>query len=130
VAGELVVEGQAVFANSALINTPINIAIPSGGVLSDDEETDFEVIVRNPSLVTALNVALKSLEKTDSAFGGGADRYPTFQTIVVPVNTPEGTETVVHGWGLGAAGGRITVSNATALGVADGFSADVRVRKL
>lgn len=129
-AGELVYEGQAAFANSSLVNTLKDLDIPAGGILNDDEEMDFSVVVRNPSAVTALTVRLKSKEITDATFGGGATRYPVFQTIAVPANTPEGTETLVHGWQLAAAGGRVTVSNDTVLGGADAFNADVRIRKL
>lgn len=130
VAGELVVEAQAPFANNAAVNTVVNLPVPAGGILNDDENAEFEVIVRNPSLVTALTVKLRSREVTSAAFGGGADRYPEFQTLAVPVNTPEGKEFMAHGWQLAAAGGRISVSNDTVLGAADAFTADVRVRKL
>lgn len=128
--GELVYEGNAAFANSAPQNTVVNLDVPAGGILSDDEEADFAVTVRNPSAVTALTVTLKSKEINDATFGGGSIRYPEFQTITIPVSKPEGVETLVKGWPLAAAGGRITVQNATVLGGADGFTADVRVRKL
>lgn len=130
VAGELVFEGQAAFANSAPALTVVNLDIPSGGILQDDEEDDYEIIVRNPSAVTALTVTLKSREPTDASFGGGSDRYPVFQSITVPASSPEGTETLSHGWNLATKGGRITVQNVTILGGSDAFSADVRVRKL
>lgn len=112
----------AVFANSAAVNTVVNVAIAAGK--SRRDRTKFVVIVRNPSAVTALTVRVRAVETAL----GGATRYPELATLAVPANTPDGKALVFEGYVSG--GLRVSVSNDTVLGVADGFTADVRVRGL
>lgn len=129
-AGELVTEAAFVFPNSAGVGTPIDVAVPPDQDMNvGADEQRYEISVRNPSTITALTVRVKTLEKQDAATGGGADRYPEVTNFPVLVNSPEGKTQVVEGWDL-SRGGRITVSNDTILGGAQGFTGDLRVRRL
>ena len=109
--------GDATFANSAAANTVVNLDIPE---IYLERTRDATVTVYNPSTVTALTVKVQNVETL-----GGAARYATQETITVPVSSS--TTTVVENWLLGE-GGRLAVSNDTVLGIADGFTASVRVR--
>ncbi len=112
-----VFSGDAAFANSAAANTTVDLDITEVYL---ERARKTVVTVRNPSAVTALTVTVKNVETL-----GGAVRYPTHQTWTVAANTT--SSTVVDAWLLGD-GGRVSVSNNTALGVADAFTANVRVR--
>jgi hypothetical protein len=128
VAGELIVESQIAFANSAPQNTAVDVDVPSQ--TESDGEHEYILTVRNPSAVTALTVHVKTQEKFDATFGGGADHYPELMTFAVPVSTPEGKEFTIEGWNLVGTKGRITITNDTVLGGAQGFAADMRLRKI
>jgi hypothetical protein len=131
VAGELIAEAQYTFANNAGANTAVDVAVAADADMNVDTDLDeqYEITVRNPSAATQVTVRVKSLEKQDATFGGGADRYPQVATFAVPASTPEGLTQVVSGWDL-SRGGRLTFSNDTALGAAAGFTGDFRVRRL
>jgi len=118
--GQQVYDGDAVFAASAAANTVADLDVPADTITGTDQ---FVVIVTNPSAITALTVVVRGKE----TFTAGV-RYPAVQTITVPANTPEGTLTVVDGALVGE-GARIVVSNNTVLGLGQGFTAEVRVRK-
>lgn len=122
--GEVVFEGQVTWANSAPALTVKTLDIPHA--LSDG---DYEVIVRNPSAITDLTVNMQTQEAASSQFGGGATRYPTFDSFTAVKNSVDGATKLVKEWPLGSAQGRVSLSNITVLGVADGFTADVRIRR-
>jgi hypothetical protein len=123
----LLLEAQATWANSSGANTTKDIDIPGDGDVGG--KADVLIEVRNPSAVTALTVTAKDKELAGTAFGGGSTRYVQVAKFAagVPVNTPEAISLVVKDWDLGG-GGRVTLSNDTILGGADGFTADVRVK--
>ncbi|MHB1651661.1 MAG: hypothetical protein ACYCVD_04180 [Desulfitobacteriaceae bacterium] len=110
----------AAWANSAAVNTAVNLDIP----LPSDVHGEglYQITITNPSAVTAITAKVKNKETLGTA------KYPLLSTISTPVSTPDGKVTVVQG--LFGEAARITLSNDTVLGVADGFSAYVRVRKL
>lgn len=115
-----VYDGSASWLNSALINTAVNIDIPLPATLQRDAL--YEIIVTNPSAESALDVSVKN-----KATLGGVARYPEVLKFQVLVNSPEGVAKVVQGFLLAEAG-RLTLSNATALGAAGAFTARVHVR--
>lgn len=112
-------DGTAVWANSAAVNTAVNIDIALPSPLQSDAKYLISII--NPSAVTALTVKVKNKETF------GAAQYPELTTFSVPATTDKAV--LVEGWMLGEAG-RLTLSNDTVLGAADGFTANVRVRKV
>lgn len=115
------------WANSAGAGVVVEVTVTTEDALLPGER--HAVTVRNPSTVTALTVAVQSREEIGGAevFGGfvpAGEAAPL--TLAVPANS---TRTfVVDGW-LGH-GGRLRLTNDTALGVADGFTADVVVREI
>jgi hypothetical protein len=119
---EQVYDGTAAWANSAAQNTAVNIDITPPTVLQGDALN--LLIVTNPSTVTDLTVVVKN----KGTFGGTA-RYPELTRYAVAKNLAEGKTFLVQGWMLGE-GARLTLSNDTALGGSDGFTAYVRVRKV
>lgn len=80
------------------------------------------VLVHNPSTATALTVRCL-LRWTDT---GGVDRYGELTSFSVPANSTQAV--LVNGLGLGVP--VIRATNATALGVSGGFSAELRVEFL
>lgn len=121
--GEQVYDGTVVFANSAAANTQVSTAeIPLPSTLQGDAR--YVVTILNPSTVTALTVRPENRE----TFAGTA-RYADLPTFTVPVSSPEGVSRVVEGFLVGEAG-RLTLSNDTVLGVAGGFTANIRVRRV
>lgn len=120
--GHLVKEGSVTWANNDAVNTAKNIDTGTDGSDGDD----YEIIVRNPSTVTALKVSVRTKELAL----GGADRFPEKESFTVAVNQPEGVTLIVRGWEIASQPGRLVLSNNTVLGAADGFTADVRVRKI
>ncbi|MHB1001900.1 MAG: hypothetical protein ACYC27_21885 [Armatimonadota bacterium] len=119
---EQIFDGQAVWANSAVQNTAVNIDITLPTVLQGSAL--YMITVTNPSTVTALTVSVKN----KSTFGGTA-KYPELTRFGVQANAADGRSVLVQGWMLGE-GGRLTLSNDTALGGSDGFTAYVRIRKV
>lgn len=116
----IVAEASATWANSAAAGTQVNIDVSLPYMFQP--RAKYLIITQNPSAVTALTVKVKSKETF-----GGTSYYPELSSIAVPVNTAKAT--VVEGWMIGE-GGRLTLSNDTALGTADGFTANIRVRQL
>lgn len=121
--GEIVFEGQVTWANSAPLNTVKTLDLPHA--LADG---DYEVEVRNPSAVTDLAVNVQTQEAADATYGGGSTRYPTFDSFVAAKNNVDGVTRLVKEWPIGSVQGRVSLQNSTVLGVADGFTADVRIR--
>lgn len=106
-------------ANSAAAGTTINVDIPlPSKVLADAK---YLIIVTNPSTETALDIKVKNKVTL-----GGTPKYPEIATNSVLVNTPGGKGFVVEGFLLGE-GGRLAISNPTAVGLSGAFTADVHV---
>lgn len=124
--GELLYEGAAVWANSAPVGTVVDLDLPASALGAREPDAKYAITVRNPSTVTALTLTVRNAETL-----GGALRYPQLgaSTYAIPINSPQGRTYVVEGFLIGE-GGRLSLSNDTVLGVADGFTADVRVRGL
>lgn len=117
-----------VFANSALINaqaTAVDVTFPPC------PKSEYMVTVYNPSTVTDLTVKIfsKALDLASDV------RYGLITTLNIPkAATITGTAIntysfFVHG-AFNASDVRIIVSNDTALGVADGFTATLRIREV
>lgn len=119
-----------VFANSALINTPVPspaIAIASGGA------ANVGVFVANPSLVTALTARVYVSQTISSVVRWGL--LTSFTVPASPDNfNPDQTNKVSSALVL-VAGSQVgenlmlVLSNNTALGVADIFVALARIRE-
>jgi len=117
------IDTTASWANNAAQNTAVNIDAVYGNYMRTAEDL-FLLTVTNPSAVTALTVVVK----TKATFGGVA-RYPELTRFGVPVSSTDGYSRLLQG--LGAAEAiRITLSNDTALGAADAFTAYVRMKKV
>lgn len=118
----------AVFANSASANTqatPITITKPTS------VSQMHQISVYNPSTVTDLTVKVFTV-----ATGlGGADRDVLIDTLIIPkAQAVSGTTIVgyaetVYNW-MNFGNGKLQVSNNTALGGSDGFTATLRVREI
>jgi hypothetical protein len=116
----------ATFANSAPANTQVNVDI----VKPLATKQRYMLTVYNPSTVTDLTVKIFGVCKAL----GGATRYAYLDTMVVPKSQAiTGTtvsayskeiEGIFNGKDL-----RLVVSNDTALGAAEGFSASIRVEE-
>lgn len=120
--GEQVFDGTVVFANSAAANTHVSTAeIPLPSTLQGDGK--YVVTILSPSTITALTVRPENKE----TFAGTA-RYADLPAFTAPINVG-GVSRVIEGFLVGEAG-RFTLSNDTALGVADGFTASIRVRRI
>jgi hypothetical protein len=114
-----IADTTAVWANSAAANTAVNIDVALPSPLQGDAK--YSIAIVNPSAVTALTIEVKNKETFGTA------QYPEVTTINVPISTSKAV--VVEGWLLGEAG-RLALSNDTVLGAADGFTANIRVRKV
>jgi hypothetical protein len=114
-----IADTTAVWANSAAANTAVNVDVDLPSPLQGDAK--YSIAIVNPSAVTALTIKVKNKETFGTA------QYPEVTTINIPVNTSKSV--IVEGWMLGEAG-RLTLSNDTVLGVADGFTANIRARKV
>lgn len=124
---ESLVNGAATWANSAAVNTPVDVDLttpvrpsPTGKLLA---------LVFNPSTVTALTGTLKTrwTDNIPTARVATLKSGANDVTIAIPANTTKGF--VIDLIAL-ADGGRITFANDTVLGAADGFTARVQVRQL
>ena len=118
----------AVFANGASANTqatPITITKPTS------VSQMHQISVYNPSTVTDLTVKVFTVA-TDL---GGADRDVLIDTLIIPkAQAVSGTTIVayaetVYNW-MNFGNGKLQVSNNTALGESDGFTATLRVREI
>lgn len=120
-------DSNAVFANSDAVNTQktINFTAP----VSPSEQC--ELIVYNPSTISDLTVKVFNVELTLAS----ATRDALVSTITIPkAATVTGTAINTHiNLIAGAFNGgdiKLVVSNATVLGIADGFTASFRLRTL
>jgi hypothetical protein len=118
----------AVFANNATANTQataITITKP------DSVSQMHQISVYNPSTVSDLTVKVFTVA---TGLGGG-DRDVLVDTLIIPkAQAVSGTTIVayaetVYNW-MNLGNGKIVVSNNTALGAAEGFTATVRVREI
>lgn len=118
---------QFVFANEASANTQKTKTIdkPSKPI------RNHKFIIYNPSTVTDLTVKFFNVESSL----GGVDREAYVSSVVVPKSqSTTGTtintyEVIVEGLFTGG-DVKLVLSNNTALGVTDGFTATVRVREV
>lgn len=93
--------------------------------------SEYELIVYNPSTVTDITVKVFNVE----ASFGGADRDALITTLSIPKKqTQTGTEIATHAkliHGIFNGGDcKLVLSNDTALGGSDGFSAYLRLREV
>ncbi len=112
---------SATWAASALINTAVNVDVALPAVLQGNAK--YLVEIYNPSANTALTVVAQNKALT---FGGGT-QYPELTRWSVAASGIKAV--VVEGWLLDAAG-RLVLSNDTALGAGQGFTASIRVIKI
>lgn len=110
--------GDVTFPNSAAAGSEESVGFDFPALMEEDAR--YVITVYNPSGVTALTVTPKMLETLQDA-----ERESSLASFAVPAGGTASTEV-----SMGGEGGRVTVSNDTALGLADTFSATVRVRKL
>lgn len=126
-AKQISTDQASAFANSALIDSQVNVDF----TLPDYTKERYEVVVYNPSTVTDLTVKAFSKEL---ALGGGT-RYTLIDSFTVDKAQAK-TGTTISGYvkfleGLFVGTDvRIVVSNNTALGAAEGFTAYVRLREV
>jgi hypothetical protein len=115
------IEGDktATWANSAGAGTEVTIDF---GQLTPPLRSKYRVQVHNPSTVTALTIKVY-----DRVNLGGAVRNALLATLAIAANAVE-EESVESMFG-GTDGVRLVVSNDTALGLADGFTANIAVRE-
>lgn len=116
---------DVVFANSAAANTQNSLSVTAPESPSDQ----YELIVYNPSTITDLTVKVFNVELA-LALG---TRDALITTLTIPkAATVTGTTINTHvNFITGAFNGgdlKLVVSNATVLGVADGFTASFRLR--
>jgi hypothetical protein len=111
----------ATWADSAAANTAVNVdvALPT----SLQGSAKYLVEIYNPSAVTALTV----IAQNKALSFGGATRYPELTRWSVAASGVKAV--IVEGWLLDAAG-RLVLSNDTALGAGQGFTASIRVIKI
>lgn len=118
------------FANNALINTQVNVDIALNTVFPSPRER-CTIEVYNPSTVTDLTIKILAVE---TSFGGDT-RYCLIDTITIPKSQASTGTTInaylklIEGMYVGT-GLRLVVSNNTALGAAEGFTAYVRIREV
>lgn len=121
------IDQTAAFANSALVNTQVNVDFTA-----PVEPSLLHVLtVENPSTVSDFTVKVFNVV----AALDGATQYAYLCTLAVPkAQAITGTTITTYMFeieGLFASGGvRLVVSNDTALGAADGDSLYFRLRKL
>ena len=117
---ESVAATTAVWANSALINTAVNIDVALPEVLQPNSL--YEITIINPSGDTAINVSV-----CNKVTIGETAHYPELTSFQIPASGKRCV--LVQGW-LMMEAGRLVLTNATALGAAAGFTANVYVRKI
>ena len=111
-------DATATWANSAAANTEQNVDVAQ----PDNLRSRYRVQIHNPSLVTALTVVVRHVVSL-----GGTARYAKVTEFVVPAGAT--VETLVEALFGGTDGTRVVLSNDTALGTTDGFTADVAIRE-
>jgi hypothetical protein len=124
-------DNAIVFANSALVNTQVSVDIAIDKTTLPGARPRFTLEVYNPSTVTDLTVKLMS----KALALGGAARDCLIETIIIPKSQAI-TGTTVNTY-LNLLEGlfigddlKLIVSNNTALGAAEGFTAYARVREV
>jgi hypothetical protein len=110
------------WANSAAVNTANNVDIAMPAELQP--EGRYAIAILNPSTVTDLSVIIKAQETSFNA----ATRYVELTSFTMPKNKADGKYFIVTG--LVGSSLRLTLSNDTVLGGADGFTAYIRVKKI
>ena len=110
------VSGALTWAASAAAGTVQTLVAPEGA----HNDQDATVFVFNPSTVTALNVSCR----VRWADGTGANRDAELMSFSVPVNSSAAR--VVDNMGMGIP--LLHVTNATALGLGQGFTAQARIQ--
>jgi hypothetical protein len=113
---------SVVWANSSAADTE-KLVTPAGfGVITSDDR--FELLIENPSAVTALTVAIQNTW-TDSDSTAQVSEHQDTKTVAVSSKnsfTVRGTAFIP--------GGQVSLKNDTILGVGDGFTAHVQLRKV
>ena len=108
----VLLDTTAVWANSALVNTAVSKTVALPATLPD-----MVIIgIVNPSAVTAINVDVYNVDGADDL------RIAQFQ---IPVSSKVDSPPIYAF--PRRSSGKIILSNATVLGVADGFTAKVKV---
>jgi hypothetical protein len=116
----VIYDGTAAWSNAADTNTVVDKDIPLPTTLQPDAV--YLIVINNVSTVTALTVVVKSKETF-----GEAVKYPELTRFTVPADSVKSY--LVQGWLIGEAG-RLTLSNDTVLGAAEGFTSSIRIRKV
>lgn len=127
--GDLLVNDPATWANSAAAGTEVELEFDGPAARPRDAIGGLlAVFVHNPSAVTALEVRLEF----DFEDSGGTTRQATLSTVSgdASFTVSAGSTRVFLVDGGAPDGGRVVVSNATVLGGADGFTAQVRVQSI
>ena len=124
-------DNAIVFANNALVNTQVNVDIAIDKTTMSGPKQRCALEVYNPSTVTDLTIKLMS--KAESL--GSGTRYALIETLTIPkAQTITGTAVnaylnLIEGFFVGG-DLRLVVSNDTALGGAEGFTAYARLREV
>ena len=118
---------QSTWANSAPVSTNVVIAVTK----PISPLRTYELIINNASLVSDLTVKVFSVEKVL----GGTDKDSLVTTLTFPkTQTVSGTLITTYSKTLSGmfTGGdlKLVLSNDTALGVADTFVANIRMREV
>ena len=111
----------AIWLENALINTGVNVDIELPATLQGNAKYLIEIY--NPSTVTALTV----IAQNKSTNFGGDTRYPELTRWGININSSKCV--IIEGFLLDS-GGRLILSNDTALGAEQGFSASIRIIKI
>jgi len=118
---ELIENTSVTFADGATVDTEkdVDIALPA----DLDSDNLYQLLIHNPSIITNLENRVK-IKWTDA---DSNIRYS--QLTYIKVGTGEGKAALVQGSMLGE-GFRVTISNDTALGTGEGFTAYLQVREV
>lgn len=123
-------DNAVTFANSALVNTQVNVDIAVNAVYPSPRDRCV-IEVYNPSTVTDLSIKVTA----KAASFGGDTRYCLIDTLTIPKSqTLTGTTVnaylkIVEGMFVGE-DLRLVVSNNKELGGSDGFAAYIRIREV
>lgn len=115
-----------VWANSDPVNTEKVAEIELGG---RGPAQTYTISVHNPSGVTGLQVDVYSRENFVADENNDPADLKDVLLTSFTVAASETKQVVVEGW-LGSYGGKLKVENTTALGAADGFTAEIVVRRV
>jgi hypothetical protein len=124
-------DNAIVFANNALVNTQVNVDVTPDISTIPYPKTRSLLLVYNPSTITDLTIKIFAKE---TAFGGDV-RYCLIDTVSIPKSqsitgtTVNAYEKIFEGLFSGSSV-RLVVSNDTALGAAEGFTAYARLREV